>query len=499
MRSFIRSSFRLGLVALPAGLLACTALLGDFTVSTDAGDSSPTDSMQSDGPLPDVVASDADASDAPVQYKLHCAESGGSRFQVATGLLAQGISIAYLQTDHIRVAMTVLIPFDSGFGFDISLQGYDIDNSKNVTPATLATGGGGSTQALERYTVGSHSGFVMLYEQQDPTNADFLWVSRWPDDQAGWTTPIKLVEISTDGGLYNANLEADIDVIDPTTDTYFVTYSALSGTVQTIYGQQVSITGAPATIPKIASFNNTVARNTFDIAHPGVAFRSSVGYVMLSPSGNNGPPPKGTPAAIASSTGAPVNITPPSSLNYFPIGFVDAVDPATVNTAFLIADLNTLTGNYGIGQAAASSLGTLNPQALPATTPTSADGGTASLKDLMVGGNPVALWQTVPTAGEQFTYAGPTFDPVTASNFGGVNFGWWDAVTGTLRAYQAGDGHLFGDVYVSNTAATITSIVGSVAQGEVAWEQLSGADASANSYPPPYTALWISQIGCFKQ
>ena len=263
-----------------------------------------------------------------------------------------------------------------------------------------------------------HLGFVVLYQDSYST----LWATRFPDDQTAWTTPILLTNIGSDSGAIN-NVQADLDVIDPTTDDYFVVYSSLFGDTQTVYAGEVK--GTTTTLPPVASFTNTVARSEYNLASPTVAYRSQVGYVVLSPNGNSGPPAPGTPAILVSTDGGSVMIAPQSTLNIIPIGFADSVDPALVNIAFLNANLTSLTATFSVGQLTVSSLNAINPQALPVTTPTAADGGKLGLVNLVFS-NGSAHWDDL-GGNEQFLYAGAAVDPITQTNVGGIDFAWWQA------------------------------------------------------------------------
>ncbi len=475
-------------------MLACTALLGDFTVGPgDGGDGGS-----------DVSAGDAtDANDAATLFQLACTEGAQSnRIQVTQmdSLNADLIRIAVMPTTQLRVALANYVQSDAGMNnYFLELEAYTVDvhNQNQIAHASLPTAGY-QALAMERYG-DNGGGFAVLYIQSiqdmDGGVANTLWVAQIPDGDATWSTPVQVAQVGTTN---NGSVEADFTVINSATNDYFIAYSLVDSMNQTIFGGEVvGMNSNPLT--KLQAFPVMSAnQNVFDVVRPGVAYRANVGYVLLSPSGNNGPPPVGSPMALLQAPGGPVTIMPAPTLNYFPVAFGNAVDPAKVNTAILIANLNTLTGQYGVGQVAASGLGSLDPTKLPATIPTAADGGLPSLKDLFVGGgSPSAHWE-IQNLVEQFLITQPTTDPLTQAFLGGVSFAWWDAPSGSLRAYAAGDGNVLGDIpFPNNADATITLLVGSIAQIEVAYE--AAASMPTHGSPPVASDLWLAPIACVKK
>jgi hypothetical protein len=128
---------------------------------------------------------------------------------------------------------------------------------------------------------------------------------------------------------------------------------------------------------------------------------------------------------------------------------------------------------------------------LPTTAVTAADGGTASIKDLLIN-NPTVHWDNFSTR-DQLLMLAPPQDLQTS--YGGLNFGWWDA-TGVVRAYAAGDGALFSDVpYVHRGDATFISLVGSIGQLWVAYENAATPPGN-NNFPPPASDIWLAKVSC---
>ncbi len=491
----MRPLVRLAWFVVPCGMLACSALLGDFTISNGVPDASDSGADVVDSGVADVSQADVDA--GPPLFKLRCSETASSRIQITQGdsLHPDLIRVAVMPTTQIRVVLADYEPADSG-GYVATIQSYtvDIHNQNTITPAPLLTTSN-QVLAIERYDDGVKSGFAVLYpEVQTTLNTTYLMAARLPDDQAGWTTPVTLADL---GGIFFNNIEGDFTVINAASDDYFVAFSNVDTTAhnQIISGAEVKA-GNTSPLTTLASLSAPANRNIFDLVRPGVAWQSPVGYVLLNPSGNNGPPPIGTPTQLLRSQGGNVTITPPSNLNYFPAGFVNAFDPLKVNTAWLLADLTNLNGSYGVGQLAFSTLGTVDPSKLPQTTTAAFDGGSIQLKDLFVGNSSGTHWERVNLI-EQLILTGPTEDPLTQTFYGGLNLGWWDGPTGSLRAYVAGDGRLFADVpFILNTDATITNLVGSIAQLEVAYESAQSKPTQNN--PPTPSDLWIAGIGCVK-
>ena len=107
-----------------------------------------------------------------------------------------------------------------------------------------------------------------------------------------------------------------------------------------------------------------------------------------------------------------------------------------------MADLTQIQGNYRVGQVAMNALGALNPMSLPETIPVTADGGQASLEDLVIN-NQTTHWENASGADQLVVVAPPATLTGTEP---GVNFGWWDGASGTLRASSTGDGALLSDV-----------------------------------------------------
>ncbi len=482
----------LSLLLLPSGLIACSALLGDFTVGTsDAGDGGGGDGSG------DVV-SDV-PSDAPTLFKLSCVEGANQRIQVTKNLSIhpQHMRMASMANGLVRIVVTDQPPPQDGGQQSppLVLHAYTIDphNTGTVNDTPLQTNGFNVFEII-RYS-GPKPGFAVLFSVYDQnTQTSSLAAVRLPDDASNWTTPVELTKLPSGN---QGNESAAFTVVDPVNEVYYVALTTNDGTTQTIASAQVAGNQDGGVLPTVKTYTDVQSgRNVYEFVEPMISIRGGQPFLMLQPSGNNGPPPQGTPAVLLAPGKPDIVLQPPSNLNYFPVGFTDAVDPQKVNAAFLIADLNALQGSYNVGQVAASGLATLDPQKLPATVPPTSDGGSFSLADLFVNGQ-ADHWE-IAGPGEQFLMSAPTADPLTQTVYGGINFGWWDGPTGTLRSYAAGSSRLIKDVqYIGNTDTTFILLVGSIATMWVAYT--SYPTQPTQNYPPPPAELWIAQIGCQKQ
>ncbi len=107
--------------------------------------------------------------------------------------------------------------------------------------------------------------------------------------------------------------------------------------------------------------------------------------------------------------------------------------------------------------------------------------------------NPTIHWETA-SGTEQLIALAPPTD--LAQGYPGVNFAWWDAQTGTLRALATGDSAMLADVpNVHRADATFVSLVGSIVQLFVAYESTQ-AGPSMNNYPPPPSDIWVGRLTC---
>jgi hypothetical protein len=464
------------------------------------------DAPTADAPTVDApIASDGSTIDGsvdsgPTLYKLKCAAptGGGSRTQVTMGGSVNGdtIRVANLSQNQVRIVVADYEPSEGGGNFSPAwLRGYTLNMGGNspTTTASLATNSG-QIFDIDRYNGvgGAPGGFVALFGAIDmTTQMNALMVARLPDDASAWVGPVTLAALPNDMN----NTQAVLSVIDAAKDDYYVAYSTVSGPTQTIFGAELT-PSETATLPALTTYATpSSGSDAYGFAYPGIAFNGAQPYIILSPNGSGGPPPLGTPAAILIPGASPPTtlITPPANLNYFATGLTNATTPGLANVFFLVADLTQIQGNYRVGQVAMNALDALNPMSLPETIPVTADGGQASLEDLVIN-NQTTHWENASGADQLVVVAPPATLTGTEP---GVNFGWWDGASGTLRASSTGDGALLSDVpNVHRGDATFISLVGSIAQFWMVYESVVGLPSSMNNFPPPPCDIWVARVTC---
>jgi hypothetical protein len=470
---------------LPA-LVACTAILGDFTVGDGGGGDTGT------GDVADA-ASDAPADVAPDVSTLEsCSEVANKRRQLTTGasLNAAGVHAFVLPNGNARVVLADYVISDANQTI-ATVQAYTFDakNQNSSVDVQTQQTQGSQILALTRYP-GQPGGFAALWFQYDQTlQSNFLWASRIQDDQTTWTSPRQLSKV---GGSSNvSNAEASFTVLDPQNEKYFVVFSSVSSNVQLILAGATS--GSADALATVETFTVQSSGSTaYDLMTPGIAMGGQQPFVLLN-TNTNGPPTPGLSEILLVPGQAKVTYTPASTLNYIPLAMNNGPDPNKANVAILEADLTNEVATYRVGKMPFSSMATFDPKTLPASTPPIAtDGGFSKLASVTFGNSP--HWE-VTSSGEQALIASPTVDPLLQKLYGGINFGWWDGQTGALRSYLGGSNHILGDV--QNTIdcdVTFVSLTGNLAQIEVAY--LAAPNPPQGNNPPPPSDLWVTQIGC---
>jgi hypothetical protein len=448
-----------------------------------------------DSGLPADGAPDAFVDAGTMLHKLRCGTTtgAGSRVQLTASrsLRSDSVRVAMITQNRLRAVVTDNpLPPDGGYS-PSWLRAYTIDGSGAIVSTSPLQTGGGQVMVLDRYA-GTPSGFVALFAAYDQTTMqNSIMVARLPDNSDTWVGPRALVP--TPGPLNNG--QATLYTINAAQDDYYIVLSLISGASQNVYAGEANASAGAGALGLAASYPTISGGNdAYGIASPGIAMNGTQAYVLLSPNGQNGPPPLGSAAGVLAPGAMPPTalLTPPSNLNYFPVGLTNASTAKMANVAILVADLVQLQGEYHIGQIGTSLLPSLDPRSLPGSVPTSADGGQATLKDLFIS-NQTAHWENVGGA-DQFLTTSPPIDLM--SGYPGVNFGWWDAASGTLRALSTGDGALLTDVTgVFRADATFATLVGSIAQLWVAYLS-TGMPPSMNNYPPPSSDLWVARVSC---
>jgi hypothetical protein len=481
----------------PCVAVACTSLLGDFNVGGDAGDDGGNDVGTSDASDANPSLDAGDASDAQTLLALACAVTNGSTVQITQNfsLHAEQVRVVQLPDDSIRI-IVVDYPQPDGGGPTPPVvhafigQAHDLNQGFQDSPLTAT--GGYQIYDVVRYG-GVAPGWAVIYIGNNGAS-DALFAARFPDNGTTWTTPVTLMTNLTNNN--NGGQDATLVVLDAPNEKYYVAFTQTVGNTQTIFGGNA--TGNTTTsLPSIQTYATPTAnRAVYSLVKPGVLVGGTQGFVMISPAGDNGPPPQGTPAFILAPPNNPIQLKPPNTLNYLPVGMASAVNPQTANVAVLTADLTNLVGNYNVGQTPVSGLASLDVQSLPASVPTTGDAA-FTLEDLFVSANQ-QHWE-VAGGSEQLLVVSTTNDPLNNDTPGGINFGWWDAPTGILRAYQGGPTNLFRTQapFVIASDVTFETLVGSIAQLWVVYTNAAALPTQSN--PPPASDLWIGAVGCQKQ
>lgn len=471
---------------------ACTGLLGDFTVGDGGGGDTGSDVVPPNDSGPDVSPQDAGDGEAGPPALESCAEASNARRQLTKGLSLNAIGVheAILPNAQARIVLGNYIQTDAS-GTYAELRSYTFDpKNPNGTPDIQIQTPNNAYQILSitRYVAAPFGGFAALWIQYDQNlNTYNLWVSRIQDDQTTWTTPHELAPVST-----NNNTSATFTVLDAQNESYFVVFTTAGNGQQTILA---GTTSSPTdTLPTVGTFTVQNGQNrAYDLITPGIAMGGTQPFVLLSAS-TNGPPPPGLKELLLVPGKPNVTITPPSNLNYIPLAMANSPDPQSANVAVLEADLSNEVATYHVGKMPFSSMGTFDPKTVPSSSlpPAPTDAGFSKLANITFGNPP--HWEMT-NAGEEALIVAPTEDPLLQKLYGGLNFGWWDAKTGALRAYNGGANHLLGDVpFPIDCDSTFVSLTGNLAQIEVAYLALGAAPTQNN--PPPPSDLWVTQIGC---
>jgi len=488
----MRGLHRLAFLFVPAGAIACTALLGDYTVGDAGVGDAPNDSSPADV-LSDSATDSGDGGDGSTLFTLSCGLTNGSETQVTNGytLNPTNARIALLADDSLRIVVVDYPQSDGGGNPSALLHCFTADShnlGQGFQDIQLQTGAY-NVWDVTRYA-GVQPGWAVVFATSTGGLVS-LYVTRLPDNATAWTTPVLVAQQNT---FTNDQEDATFIVIDGPNEKYYVVFSQTTGMTQTIYGG--SVTGGPTNgaLASLQSYNTTANnRGVFQLVKPGIAMGGTQPFVMLQPTGNNGPPPLGAPAYILVPPGNPIALQA-SNLNILPLAFESALNPQNSNLAFLVADLTNLTGSYNIGQSPVSALATLNPQTLPSSVPKT--DASFSLENLFISAD-TQHWENA-GGGEQFLVTSTTNDPLSNDTPGGINFGWWDAPTGTLRGYNGGNNNLLRTQapFVISSDVTFATLVGSIAQLYVVYTNAQAA--ITQQFPPPPAELWIAQIACQK-
>jgi hypothetical protein len=335
----------LALLPLSIGVVACTAILGDFAApapgvtggdggadgsglgdasgdvsANDTGGSN--DARAGDGPTAvDSPADSATESGTPLR-KLRCFDSlPSARIDLTMGssLNPDAIRIASLPGGLVRVVLADYPLVDGSPSSTSVLRAYTYDPTNGIATAFLPTNTG-QLFALDRYAAGpnGYGGFVAIFPGYDPAKMQtVVLAARLPDSANAWVGPTPVAAIPNIAG----NSEATLLTVDGAADDYYVAFSSVTGSTQTVLAGR-----ANPSVPMLPIATTYAGlgpgQSAYRFVSPGIAMTPLQAYILLSPNGQNGPPPLGSPAAMLLPGAATPTVLykPPSNLNYFPLG-----------------------------------------------------------------------------------------------------------------------------------------------------------------------------------
>ena len=446
-------------------LLACTAILGDFSVGTVAGDGggdgNPSDVIANpDAPLPDG-GGDADA--APPLKLLNCTldvnrvsltyDDAGTTTQVNNG---DHPTIYALASNQYRL----LLGGYNGF--------YYADFFDNDTSRTFQRFNYDQNAAFLSSTRYAGGTIFMFYENGG------LGTVKFPD---GATTPVAGPQLVSQGSfnpLWNNqyHVVGTLDVVNAATDDYMfaIEYTTDGTTYQIAFGHA---TGSPTNLSTI-----TTTTTPGDIPQYALVHDASQAYLFTAAAGSNGPPigpgriysfPVATPTSVTTHL---VSLGNDDAGFYMPFAMTESLQPPFVDLATFSADLNQQTV-LPVLQAArlqASNLTTFDAAAWP----------TVTIQPSLIPVNKgIMHWQSFTGEDEFVAISRPINDGVP-----GMNVVWLDSL-GRARVLLSTDGGAnFPATLISAADLTFTGQPTlAYAQFELAWVEGQANNLSA---PPTY-------------
>ncbi len=521
----LRKSAFAVLLAVPVAS-ACTSLLGDFTSSgivgggpdatTDDGGTLAVDGSMSqrdgatlsDGGATNrdgATGSEAGPDAAPAPALLACAE-GNAMNRLNLTLNPNGAGPEPAQYGALAIAN---LPGTAGevrvvAAADDGLHAFTFSQSSSSVTDTVFAFNPGNTNVfdIERY----QGGFAVLVLDMNAENEPVLAVERIEDSASAWSPEYVVSGTNPIDPVTDTSISASVAVVNPSTNEFYIAIYDTEigedgGYNDVLRWQHVQGTGAPGNLPHLASF----PADTYSLPSPSFAFTMTNSYLLVQPGGNGGPSVATsaifTISPMGIGPGLPVpfqdTLSPPSGDTLFAVGMTNSVlTPGSANLAFLEGNLNTAQLSYYVGQAPATNLDSLAWQNLTQSSPGIADAG-YTLEDLPVNHGSFH-WESFPSP------ANPTSENLLAvstisgnqSVLGdqGLNFVWWDAVTGYMRASRTGGRRLLPDVnglgYANATFASPPSTL--ITNVLVAYEvQTSEAETG-----PTTSNVWLTQINC---
>ena len=443
--------------------VACTAILGDFTVGTgggDAGDSGPDVLPPSDGG-PDADGGPKDTgSDVVTPKLLHCAENSGARKKLNTTQKNwDQIAVANINLSHVRTLVS-----DGN-----AVHSFTIDGSNNVTEATtLPDGGQGAMQVIEIQRLQDR--FIALVYEQDSSNNPIFGLFTIRDADGSFTHDF-LTQPSPLPSDAN-RVEASVFAIDAVQGVYFLaTFDDESNDTKAVLRAGYQKVAAPGALTIIDS---TLKPTMYELKASSIVGDPQHANLILDSNGPGSAPDQllYTIPLPSIQPVTPRSLKPPvNGENYFLLAFQNSPTQGLANLGVIEADLNTFTGAYHIGQVPLNQLATFNPSSLPSTVPPMTDAGTINIPDLVID-KANAHIESFPQPASESLIAVARTSQLTGPLVG-FNFIWWDMPTGGLRAAQTGASALLTDVTDAYRAGMSFSSppLGSLAQLNMAFER----------------------------
>lgn len=462
--------------------LACTAVLGDFTVNGAAtgdggtGDGAITGDGGGDGGVGDGSA------DAPPPLKpLSCA------------ITPPKVSFSYADIDggvNLGDSPRLIVYQLPSHDFRIIVPGYQTlvyadfngNESQPVHFKTLSLGAINNNTwilTVSRFAAGAQStpGTAIVSASTDQNGQTTIQLVRFDDGANAPGAPMTLIDGSggvLPTGLSGQTLGGAIEVVDAPSNDYLVAITyATSPMLFTVAGAHVR--GAPAH-PKVIDKNLPPNQPIpYSIAHD-----ATNAWLLLSPPSSNGPPTGPMPLYKLNigdmSRVSTRQLAPPSGF-FAPFAFQTSSVPGMVDIAYLQADLNqqTLLPIFRVGQLKMTDLDTFDPLKV--------SGPELALAQLTFNKGAAAFQTFGAPSGDQFLASGRPLNDGTP----GVTILWIDAL-GRMRsstaAMDGGSGWpttLVGTIGVTFSGPPAASF----AQLRIAWVEGQGG----NPMTPPIFSM----------
>jgi hypothetical protein len=458
-------------------MLACTAILGDYTVGSGDGGDGGGDVVVGDS-QPDGPSQEA-GPDSGLRL-LTCGEDNGARAQLntTTGLQPwDRMAIGNLSAGRVRVVAAA----------NNSIYAFTLDSNHNVNVTSISTN---IWQLLDIIRLKDR--FIAVTYGQDSSMQNAFSVYQIKDGDTAWGSQVVISPENPMPGGAN-RIQATVFPFNPDTNDYFlVVYDTENADTQAVL--RAGRENASGTLQPLVSIDSSQPVFQYELKSPSLVTNASQAFLML---GANGPSTTDALLYTMDLT-APVASQPrkivgqPAGAAVFPIAFTNSQQQGLVDVAVIEADLNAIKASYHVGQVGFPQMATFDPATLPASAPPLTDAGVSSIPDLLIdkGTSSVESFpnsENVLAVARTSGLSGPT---------GGFNFEWWDAPSGAVRAQQTGATHLLGDV---NDAYRGAITFGGPPLASLAQFVMAFAREPNSSNQPQPGDLWITTVSCVFQ